>query len=164
MDSTRISDARFRFGMPFSRPGPATGAGELSPWRLLLSYIALVLGLATSLPAQSAGPRIALVLDQDTPGFLPQVASFEREIQGFFRPGEITLLPARAGDGTAAGVSRVLDRALGDSSIAVVVALGPIGSHLLAHAGQPRKPAIAATIVDAGLAGHPREGRSQRRP
>jgi ABC-type uncharacterized transport system substrate-binding protein len=97
------------------------------------------------------------VLDQDFPGLEPQVAAFKREIQGFFRPGEITLLPPRAGDGTAAGVSRALDRALSDSSVAAVVALGPIGSHLLAHAGQPKKPAIAATIVDASWQGIPQK-------
>ena len=43
---------------------------------------------------------------------------------GFFRPGEITLLPAVAGDGTAAGVQRTLQRALADSSVSVVVTLG----------------------------------------
>jgi len=123
--------------------------------RLLLSGGILACGLATSLPAQSAAPRVALVLDQQAPGFEPQVAAFEREIQGFFRPGEITLLPPQAGDGTAAGVSRALDRALGDGSITAVVALGPIGSHLLAHAVEPKKPAIAATIVDAGWQGIP---------
>ena len=95
--------------------------------------------------------------DGKAPALEPQVAAFEREIQGFFRPGEITLLPPQAGDGTAAGVSRALDRALGDSSVAAVVALGPIGSHLLAHAGQPRKPAIAATIVDASWQGIPQK-------
>jgi outer membrane protein TolC len=117
----------------------------------------LACGLATSLPAQSAAPRVALVLDRQTPRSQPQVAAVQREIQGFFRPGEITLLAPLAGDGTAAGVSRVLDRALGDSSVSVVVALGPIGSHLLASAGEPRKPAIAATIVDASWQGIPQK-------
>ena len=155
MDSTRISDTRFRIEPTFSRHGLATQGSERSPWRLLLWVIALVLGLVSSLPAQSAAPRVALVLDQEAPGLEPQVAAFKREIQGFFRAGEITLLAPRAGDGTAAGVSRALDRALSDSSVAAVVALGPIGSHQLAHAGEPKKPAIAATIVDAGWQGIP---------
>ena len=157
VDSTRISDARFRIRPTFSRHGSATEGSERSPWRLLLSVIALAFGLATPLPAQSAAPRVALVLDQEAPSLEPQVAAFEREIQGFFRPGEITLLAPQAGDGTAAGVSRALDRALSDSSVAAVVALGPIGSHLLAHAGEPRKPAIAATIVDASWQGIPQK-------
>ena len=125
-------------------------------FRLLLGGI-LACGLDTSLAAQSAAPRVALVLDQEVPRFGPQVAAFELEIQGFFRPGEVTLLPPQAGDGTAAGVRQALDRALGDSSVSAVVALGPIGSHLLARAGEPRKPAIAATIVDASWQGIPQE-------
>jgi outer membrane protein len=157
VDSTRISDARFRIVPTFSRHVLATEGSDRSPWRLLVSVIALAFSLATSLPAQSATPRVALVLDQEAPSLEPQVAAFEREIQGFFRAGEITLLPPRAGDGTAAGVSRALDRALSESSVAAVVALGPIGSHLLAHAGQLKKPAIAATIVDANWQGIPQK-------
>jgi len=117
--------------------------------RCLLLCGTVLCGLATSLPAQSPAPSVALVLDHETPRFQPQVAAFQREIQSFFRLGEITILPPRAGDGSVAGVTRVLDRALHDSSVSVVVALGPIGSHLLARAGELRKPAIAATIVDA---------------
>ena len=61
-----------------------------------------MLGLVELAPGPVGGPRVALVLDQEAPGLEPQVASFKREIQGFFRPGEITLLAPRAGDGTAA--------------------------------------------------------------
>jgi outer membrane protein TolC len=125
--------------------------------RLLLSGSVLVCGLATSLPAQSTAPRVALVLDQQTPGSQPQIAAFQQELQGFFRPGELTLLPPLAGDGTLAGITRVLDRALRDSAVSVVVALGPIASHLLAQAGERRKPAIAATIVDASWQGLPQK-------
>jgi len=139
VDNTRITDGQSR--------------GRLQ--RLLLCVSILACGLATSLPAQSAAPRVALVLDQQNAGSQPQVAAAQREIQGFFRPGEITLLPPLAGDGTVAGVSRALDRALRDSSVSVVVALGPIGSHLLAHGGEPRKPSIAATIVDGRWQGIP---------
>ncbi|HET8625011.1 MAG TPA: TolC family protein [Gemmatimonadales bacterium] len=142
MDSTRSND-----GLSRRRPFP----------RLLLFGGVLACGLATSLPAQSAAPRVALVLDQQTPRSEPQVAAVLREIQGFFRPGEITLVPPLAGDGTAAGVIRALDRALSDSGVSVVVALGPIGSHLLAHTGEPKKPAIAATIVDASWQGIPQK-------
>jgi outer membrane protein TolC len=95
------------------------------------------------------------VLDQQAPRLQPQIAAFQREIQGFFRPGEITLLPPLVGDGTAAGIWRVLDRALRDSSVSMVVTLGPIGSHLVARASSGNKPAIAATIVDASWQGIP---------
>jgi outer membrane protein TolC len=125
--------------------------------RRLLSGGLVACGCASSLAAQSPGRRVALVLDQQTPRSEPQVAAVEREIQGFFRPGEITLLPPRAGDGTAAGVRQVLDRTLRDSSVAAVVALGPIGSQLLAHSAELRKPSVAATVVDASWQGIPRK-------
>ena len=140
-----------------SPAGRALRHAGRSSRRLLLCCSVLACGLATSLPAQSAAPRVALVLDQQAPRLQPQIAAFQREIQGFFRPGEITLLPPVAGDGTLAGVTRVLDRALRDSTVSVVVTLGPIGSHLVAHAGGPSKPVIAATIVDASWQGIPQK-------
>jgi outer membrane protein TolC len=121
----------------------------------------LPLVLAAPLAAQAAPARVALVLDQDSPRFQPLVEQFQNEVRSFFRPGEITLLPPVAGDGTAAGVQRVLQRALTDSSVAVVVSLGSIGSHLLARAGSPPKPAIAAAVIDVTWQGIPlREGSS----
>lgn len=150
MDTTRITHAqpRRRLGLAAVRALHRAGG--------LLGGISLLVGcLPTSLRAQSAAPRVALVLDQQAPRLQPQIAAFQREIQGFFRPGELTLLPPVAGDGTTAGVARVLDQALHDSSIAVVVTLGPIGSHLVAHGDGPGKPAIAATIVDATWQGIP---------
>lgn len=117
--------------------------------RTLASWVATTWFLAVSLAAQGRPARVALVLDQEIPRFQPKIEAFQREILGFFRPGEITLLPPVAGDGTTAGVTRVLERALRDSSITVTVAVGPIGAHLLARSGEPARPAIAATIVDA---------------
>jgi outer membrane protein len=82
-------------------------------------------------------------------------------VLGFFRPGEITLLPPLSGDGTGSGIGRTLDRALRDSSVSVVVTLGSIGSHLLARAGAPAKPAIAGVVIDASWQGIPqRDGAS----
>jgi outer membrane protein TolC len=113
--------------------------------------------LAGSLAAQAHPARVALVLDQRIPRLDSLVGAFQREILGFFRPGEITLVDPVAGDGTAAGVERVLQRALHDSTLAAVVTVGPIGSHLLARAGEPPRPAIAASIVDATWQGIPRK-------
>jgi outer membrane protein TolC len=157
VNSTRITNGRSGIAPELSPNGAATRVLGPWSWRRLLCGGVLVCGVAASLPAQSAAPRVALVLDQQTAGSEPQVAAFQREIQGFFHPGEITLLPPVAGDGTGAGVTRVLQAAMRDSSAAVVVALGPIGSHLLAHAPERRKPAIAATIIDATWQGTPRK-------
>ena len=103
--------------------------------------------LAAPLAAQARPARVAVVLDRASSRFQPQLDAFQREVLGFFRPGELTLLPAVAGDGTPAGIGRVLERALHDSTISVVVTLGPIGSHLLARGGEPAKPAIAGIII-----------------
>ncbi len=99
--------------------------------------------------AQARSARVALILDQNSPRFQPLLEAFQREILAFFRSGEIELLPPVAGNGTSASVSDALNRALGDSSVSVVVAVGSIGSHLLARSGSPPKPSIAASIIDA---------------
>jgi outer membrane protein TolC len=127
-----------------------SGSGHAGWWSLVARSVLLATALAGPLAAQTRPARIALILDQESPRFQPLVDLTRREIQTFFRPGEIEFPAPLAGDGTLAGVEAVLDRALGDSSIAVVVTLGSIGSHLLARAGPPVKPAIAGIIIDAG--------------
>ena len=113
-------------------------------------YLSIVCAVATPLASQAGPARIALILDQESPRFQPLVEATQREIQDFFRPGEIELLPPRAADGTPAGVGALLTQTLRDSSVSVVVTLGSIASHLLARSGSPSKPAIAGTIIDAG--------------
>src|SRR5690349_14845155 len=105
--------------------------------------------LAAQRPIARSPKRIALVLDQQSPRFAPQIDAFRREVLSFFPRGEIELLPDRAGDGTIAGLTAVLQSTLRDSSVTAVVALGTIASHLLARAGSPQKPAIAAGVIDA---------------
>jgi outer membrane protein TolC len=120
------------------------------------STIRVAVGLLASLPpgllaAQVGGAaRVVIVLDQASARLQPQVEAFQREIRSFFRPGEIELLPPRSGDGSVAGLEAVLRGTLADSTVSVVVTLGAIGSHLLARAGSPPKPAIAAMVIDAG--------------
>jgi outer membrane protein len=126
--------------------------------RTLGSWVVTTCILAASLAAQARPARVALVLDQEIPRFQSRVEAFQREVLGFFRPGEITLTDPLAGDGTVAGVGRVIERALRDSSLAAVVTLGPMGSHVLARMGVPARPAIAATIVDATWQGLPQKG------
>jgi outer membrane protein len=123
--------------------------------KTLASWVTLACLLAAPLAAQAHPARVALVLDRDSPAFRPQVEAFRQEVLGFFRPGEVTLLPAVAGDGTAAGVGRVLDRTLHDSTVSVVLTLGVVGSHLLARGGEPPKPAIAGILIDASWQGIP---------
>lgn len=133
--------------MPFSQRRSrrlSISGGKHAGWSGSLPLcLCLALALAPPLAAQARAPRVALILDRDNPRFHPLIAAFEREIRAFFRPGEIELLPPVAGDGTASGVGAVLNTALRDPSVSVVVALGVVGSHLFASAGSPAKPSIA---------------------
>jgi len=136
---------------PFGLLGMCASRRTLAVWVAVLCFPAAPLAAQARAPRGPAqGPaRVALVLDRESPRFQPQVDAFQREVSGFFRPGEITLLPPMAGDGTAAGVRRALDRVLRDSTVSVVVTIGGIGSHLLARGGEPPKPVIAGDIIDA---------------
>jgi hypothetical protein len=118
-----------------------------------LWLITLASGLTMPLLAQPRPAQIAIVLDQESPRFEPLIDAFQREIRGFFRPGEVVVLPPLVADGTVAGVTAVLTCAMEDPSVAVVVTLGSIGSHLLARSGPLTKPAIAAGVIDASWQG-----------
>jgi outer membrane protein len=129
--------------------------------RVLACIAALGGILAPPLAAQGVPVRVATVLDLDSPRFQPLVEAFQNEVRGFFRPGEVVLLPPVSGDGTAAGVGKVLQAALRDSSVGVVVTLGSIGSHLLAHSESLPKPGVAGVVIDAAWQDIPqREGTS----
>ena len=129
--------------------------------RRTTNVVAALSVLASPLASQGRQARVAIVLDRDTPRFQPLVEAFQRELLGFFRPGEITLLPPMIGDGTASGVATVVERALGDSSVSVVVTLGSIGSHVLARSSDLPKPVIAGIVIDASWQGIPqRDGTS----
>ena len=132
------------------------------------SRLALSLCLASVAPAiaaaQSRPPRVAFILDRESSRFQPLVEATQREIRAFFREGEVELLPPQAGDGTVAGIAGVLKRAAEDSTVAVVVAIGSIASHLMARSGPPKKPSIAAAVVDASWQNIPlRDGASRVR-
>ena len=123
--------------------------------RPLAFGVTLACVVALPLMAQGRPTRVVFLLDRESSRFQPLIEATQREIREFFRSGEIELLPSRAGDGTMAGVGALLDRTLQDSSVSVVITLGPVGSHLLARAGTPRKPAIAGIIIDASWQGIP---------
>lgn len=125
---------------------------------VLTGCLFLAESLAAPVAAQAPAPRVAVILDRESPRLEPLVDAFQREVGAFFRPGEVVLLPPVAGDGTAGSVSRVLNAALQDPTVSVVVALGIIGSHLLASSGTPPKPAIAGIIIDATWQALPQRG------
>ena len=103
-----------------------------------------------------------MVLDQEAPRLEPQVAAFKREIQGFFRPGESrcsrrrpATAPRRACGGRGPRARRQQRRG-GRGA-------GPDRLAPARPRGEPRKPAIAATIGTRPGRASP-EGRRQRRP
>jgi outer membrane protein len=138
--------------------GPLSDSSFLhSGWiRALTGGVTFLCLLAAPLASQAHPARVAIVLDRDSPRFQPLVAAFQREVLGFFRPGEITLLAPVSGDGTASGVAAVVDQTLRDSSVGVVVTLGAIGSHVLASSSELPKPVIAGIVIDASWQGIPK--------
>src|ERR1044072_4293660 len=85
------------------------GAGNMTRYNgmsLLLACLLAALGPGSLSAEQGGGKpaRIAVILDQTNPRFESLVEAFEREVRGFFRPGEIELLPPSAGDGRVAGL------------------------------------------------------------
>src|SRR5262245_11391457 len=92
------------------------------PWSRYLTWAGtFVCLLAPPLASQVHPPHVAIILDRESPRFQPLVDAFQREVLGFFRPGEITLLPPVSGDGTASSISSVVGRVLRDSSVSIVV-------------------------------------------
>ena len=119
-------------------------------WRhAVLCCGVLACAIATPLAAQRFRASRRRRSGPGHPSLPPVGGGFQNELRGFFRPGEITLLPPAVGDGTAAGVQAALRRALADSSVDAVIALGPLGSHLLARSTALPKPAIAALVVNS---------------
>ena len=75
MNTTRIIH-----GQPRCRPGPADLRALRRTGRMLGGILLLATGLSASLPAQAVAPRVAIVLDQQTPRADAQVAAFDREL------------------------------------------------------------------------------------
>ncbi len=115
----------------------------------LRACLVALVGVVTPVAAQRVPARVAVVLDQEGPRAGAMLAALRHEVQGFFRPDEVALVEAECGDGSPSGIRRALEGAFRDPRVAAVVALGPIGSHILASSGSPAKPAIAGTMIDA---------------
>ena len=78
-----------------------------SGWiRIPTRAVTLLCFLAPPLASQARPPRVAIILDRETSRFQPLFDAFQRELLGFFRPGEITLLPPVAGRRNGVRASR----------------------------------------------------------
>ena len=147
--------------MSFAQLRPPRPPGRCVGWKSRIRFLTLCFllasPLASRLAAQGKPARVAIVLDRASPLFQPVVDLFQTEVRGFFRPGEIELLPPITGDGTVGGVAEALKRAFNDPSVSVVVALGAVGSYWLTRSGSPPKPAIAAAVIDAAWQNAPQK-------
>jgi outer membrane protein TolC/ABC-type uncharacterized transport system substrate-binding protein len=117
-------------------------------------------------PAQANPVRVAVVTDGPTGRqiFPPDV--IEREARNVLGADYPLVLPPNkqfAGDWTRGGVNTALDRALNDREVDVVITLGLLASHEVAHRATLPKPAIAALVIDPVLQGFPlKQGTSGR--
>lgn len=121
--------------------------------KTIRACLAALVALATPVAGQRAPVRVAVVMDQDGARAEAMVATLRRELQGFFRDDEVALVVPGCGGGSLAGIRGAIDGALRDPRIAAVVALGPIGSHILMSAGAPTKPAIAGDVFGGSPVG-----------
>ncbi|MGE0354254.1 MAG: TolC family protein [Gemmatimonadales bacterium] len=144
---------------------PAAARLKRRVWCAMLCGATLA-GSAATLEAQrpaSAPLRIGVVLDGPSAETDEARITFEREIAGFFSgTAAVEFTPAHRATGawTVPSVNAAIDRLLADSTVELVLALGPMGSNELAHRRALPKPAIAALIADAALQGLPFNGQA----
>ncbi len=122
--------------------------------RLLLLVLAISSAAGPTL-AQLPPVRIALLFDGPSERNKPLRDSFKNEIsvilEGEFQ-GDFFEFEA---DWTGAGISQIIDRALSDSSIDIVVALGQLSSSDLVRRQDLPKPVFAPFVIAAELLGAP---------
>lgn len=117
--------------------------------RTVHACLAALVCFTTPVVGQQAPARVAVVMDQAGIRSDTMLAVLRREVQGFFRNDQLTLIASTCGDGSMTEIRRALDEAMRDPRVSAVVTLGPVGSHLLVSAGSPAKPAIAGAMFDA---------------
>lgn len=143
------SPPKFKTAAPifFSRPGRS----------FFLAACLLVL-LLVALPAAAAPLRIGVVLDGPWAGNAPLLDLFKSEVialtSGEFPvnfPDDKTI----TADWTMSGVKRAADKLLNDPEVDLLLAIGVLTSHDLAHRGPLPKPTVAPFTVDRAIQGYP---------
>ncbi len=119
--------------------------------------VCLVPGGASAVQQPSRQPiHVAVVSDGPLERYREVPADLRREISDLLSLDfDVTFAPDRqfTGDWTLAGARRALDGALGDPGVDLVIAIGPISSHLLAVRVSVPKPAVAAFVLAPRLRG-----------
>jgi outer membrane protein TolC/ABC-type uncharacterized transport system substrate-binding protein len=114
----------------------------------------LVCCFAAPTTALGEPSHVGIVLDGASAYTDSVRAAFVREIAAYFGRAQTVDFPARhviAADWTQQGAAAAIDQLLARQDVDIIVALGPVGSNVLAHRHPLAKPAIAALVVDASL-------------
>ncbi len=132
---------------------------------ILLALMAISLSAVETSAVQGRGPQpVTIGVVNDGPYLrLTRIHElFRTEIvqllAGEFEPS----FPAAKrieGDWTLASIESALDRLLADPEVDIVLALGPVSSHVVAHRTNLPKPVVAPIIISAELQQLPHDGR-----
>ncbi len=121
----------------------------------ILWVIVISTANSTWLEAREA-VRIAMVLDGPSEKLELFATQVERETQDLLgKEYDLSFLPLApwTGDWTMQGVAPLLEKALTDPTIDIVVALGVLSTDAVTRAGVLPKPAFAPFVIDAALQG-----------
>lgn len=119
-----------------------------------LALLAALVGVSAALDAQSTkkpASTVGVVLDGPSVNADSARAVVEREVAAFFGSEAGAVFPAQyrvTGNYTLAGATAAIDQLMAAPGVDIIVTLGPIASHELAHRKTLAKPAIAALIID----------------
>ncbi len=122
-------------------------------------YTIAMLALVSAAAARDV--RVAVVIDGPAGRQVFPVAAIEREIANVAAPDTRILLPADkrfVGDWSLGGAATVLERALSDRDVDVVITLGILASQQAAHRASLPKPVIAPLVIDPILQDYPLTG------
>src|SRR5437867_8509687 len=129
-----------------------SAASSAAGWLVLIGCWSAASPLAPQARGEPA--HVGIVLDGASAYTDSVRSAFEREIAGYFGQAQLVDFPERytlAGDWTHQGAAAAIDQLMARKDVSIVLALGPVGSDVLAHRRPLPKPAIAALIIDASL-------------
>lgn len=130
----------------------------LSPLCVGLLCAVTIVALPRQAPAQQPVVRIGVVLDGPWEESDRIRSLFESEIGDLLRGEFDVQFPTgkrRQADWTLVGVRSAVNQLLDDPEVDVLIALGPISSHVAAGRTDLPKPTVAAFVVDAQIQGLP---------
>ncbi len=134
-------------------------AGALRAALMASALVCLAPGSSSGVQQPSRQPvHVAVVSDGPLERYREVPADLRQEVSYLLSPDfDVTFAPDQqfTGDWTLTGARRALDDALGDPGVDLVIAIGPISSHLLVARVSVPKPAIAAFVLAPRLQGLP---------